>query len=132
MTMQMDQAALAQLQREKSSRVRGYLVIDESKSKRNVFLEKSVFNSTHWIVFENNGPVLWAKIKAQLSGFLTNLFNEGLFAGSSPSDAFFVIVDESNNDANSISAGQVIIDIGVAANTPAEFVRFRFQQITLG
>jgi phage tail sheath protein FI len=97
-----------------------------------MFLEKSVYNSTHWIVFENNGPVLWAKIKAQLSGFLTNLFNEGLFAGSSPADAFFVIVDETNNDANSIAAGQVIIDIGVAANTPAEFVRFRFQQITLG
>jgi phage tail sheath protein FI len=97
-----------------------------------MFLEKSVFNATHWIVFENNGPVLWAKIKAQLTGFLTNLFNEGLFAGSSPSDAFFVIVDESNNDANSIAAGQVIIDIGVAAQTPAEFVRFRFQQLTLG
>ena len=43
MTMQMDQAALAQLQREKSSRVRGYLVIDEGGAKRNVFLEKSVF-----------------------------------------------------------------------------------------
>jgi pSer/pThr/pTyr-binding forkhead associated (FHA) protein len=44
MTMQMDQRALAQLQREKSSRVRGYLVIDEGGGKKNnVFLEKSVF-----------------------------------------------------------------------------------------
>jgi pSer/pThr/pTyr-binding forkhead associated (FHA) protein len=44
MTMQMDQKALAQLQREKSSRVRGYLVIDEGSGKKNnVFLEKSVF-----------------------------------------------------------------------------------------
>ena len=44
MTMQMDQKALAQLQREKSSRVRGYLVIDEGGGKKtNVFLEKSVF-----------------------------------------------------------------------------------------
>lgn len=43
MTMQMDQAALAQLQREKASRVRGYLVLDEAGGKRNVFLEKSVF-----------------------------------------------------------------------------------------
>lgn len=93
-----------------------------------MFMEKSVFNSTHWIVFENNGPALWARIKAQLSGFLTNLYNEGMFAGATPSEAFFVIVDDSNNDASSIAAGQVIIDIGVAANTPAEFVRFRFQQ----
>ncbi|MBL4847556.1 MAG: FHA domain-containing protein [Planctomycetes bacterium] len=43
MTMQMDQAALAQLQREKASRVRGYLVVEEGSAKRNVFLEKSVF-----------------------------------------------------------------------------------------
>jgi phage tail sheath protein FI len=93
-----------------------------------MFMEKSVFNATHWIVFENNGPALWARIKAQLSGFLNNLYNEGMFAGATPAEAFFVIVDDSNNDASSIAAGQVIIDIGVAANTPAEFVRFRFQQ----
>src|SRR5438067_344526 len=33
MTMQMDQRALAQLQREKSSRVRGYLVVEEGGGK---------------------------------------------------------------------------------------------------
>jgi hypothetical protein len=43
MTMQMDQAALAALQREKASRVRGYLVMMEAGAKKNLFLEKSVF-----------------------------------------------------------------------------------------
>jgi phage tail sheath protein FI len=96
-----------------------------------MFVEKSVYNATHWIVFENNGPGLWARIKAQLQAFLTNLFNDGLFAGTTPAQAFFVIVDESNNDQASIDAGQVIIDVGIAPNRPAEFVRFRFQQKTL-
>lgn len=96
-----------------------------------MFVEKSVYNSTFWIVFENNGPGLWARIKAQLQSFLTNLFNDGLFAGTTPSQAFFVTVDESNNDAASVDAGQVIIDVGIAPNKPAEFVRFRFQQKTL-
>ena len=96
-----------------------------------MFVEKSVYNATHWIVFENNGPGLWARIKAQLQAFLTNLFNDGLFAGTTPAQAFFVIVDESNNDQASIDAGQVIIDVGIAPNKPAEFVRFRFQQKTL-
>jgi phage tail sheath protein FI len=95
------------------------------------FLEKSIFNATHWIVFENNGPALWAKIATQLSGFLTALFNEGLFAGTTPSEAFFVIVDSSNNTPESIELGQVIIDVGVAPNRPAEFVRFRFTQKAL-
>lgn len=93
-----------------------------------MFVEKSVFNSTHWIVFENNGPPLWARIRSQLLGFLTGLFNDGLFAGNSPSQAFYVIVDESNNTAASIDQGQVIIDIGIAVNKPAEFVRFRYAQ----
>ena len=96
-----------------------------------MFVERSVYNSTFWVVFENNGPTLWARIKAQLDSFLLGLYNEGLFAGSTPSQAFFVRVDETNNDASSISAGQVIIDVGIAPTTPAEFVRFRFQQKTL-
>ncbi len=96
-----------------------------------MFLEKSIFNSTHWIVFENNGPPLWARIRAQITGFLTGLFNDGLFAGNTPGEAFFVIVDESNNNEATINAGQVIIDVGIAPNKPAEFVRFRFQQKSL-
>lgn len=43
MTMQMDQQALAQLQREKASRIRGYLVVERGGKKENIFLEKSVF-----------------------------------------------------------------------------------------
>lgn len=96
-----------------------------------MFLEKSIYNATGWIVFENNGPGLWSRIKAQLDSFMNNLFNEGLFFGSSPSQAFFVICDESNNDAASIEAGKVIIDVGVAPNRPAEFVVFRFSQLAI-
>lgn len=95
-----------------------------------MFLEKSIFEATHWIVFENNGPGLWTRIKAQVEGFLKALFNENYFAGNSPAQAFFVIVDDSNNPPESVNNGQVIIDIGVAPNKPAEFVRFRFQQKT--
>jgi phage tail sheath protein FI len=96
-----------------------------------MFVEKSVFNATHWIVFENNGEALWARIRSQLEGFLNGLFNDGLFAGATPAQSFFVRVDSSNNDQTTIDAGQVIIDIGIAPNRPAEFVRFRFQQKTL-
>lgn len=97
-----------------------------------MFLEKSVFNATFWIVFENNGPNLWTRIRGQIQGFLNNLFNNGYFAGTTPSQAYFVICDNTNNTADSINAGQVIIDIGIAPNKPAEFVVFRFQQITSG
>jgi len=96
-----------------------------------MFAERSVYNSTFWIVFENNGPALWTRIKAQLEGFFLNLFNEGILAGAQPSEAFIVTVDSTNNSPESIDAGQVIIDIALAPQKPAEFVRFRFTQKTL-
>lgn len=95
-----------------------------------MFLEKSIYNATFWIVFENNGPALWAKIKTQLNGFLGNLFTQGYFAGSSPSQAYSVICDSTNNTQATIDAGQVIIDVAVAPNIPAEFVVFRFTQLS--
>ena len=96
-----------------------------------MFLESSVFNSTFWIVFENNGPGLWSRITLQLNSFLLNLFNNGYFAGTTPSQAYFVICDDSNNDEVSINNGEVVCDVGVAPQKPAEFVRFRFAQKSL-
>lgn len=95
-----------------------------------MFLEKSIYNATAWIVFENNGTALWGRIKAQLNGFLGALYTEGYFAGSTPTDAFFVKVDNTNNTADTIDQGLVIIDIGIAPNKPAEFVVMRFTQVT--
>ena len=96
-----------------------------------MFLEKSIYNSTFWIVFENNGPQLWSKIKGQVGGFMQSLFVQGYFSGSSPSQAYFVTVDSTNNTASTIAAGQVIINVGASPNTPAEFVIFQFSQVTL-
>ena len=95
-----------------------------------MFLEKSVYNDTFWIVFENNGPGLWGRIKTQLDSFLFNLFNDGYFKGANPQQAYFVVVDDTNNTAASQDAGQVLVDLGAAANKPAEFARFRFAQMT--
>lgn len=96
-----------------------------------MFLEKSIYNATFWIVFENNGPALWSRIKSQVNGFMASLFAEGYFKGNSPEQAFKVVCDETNNSAASQELGQVIIDVGASPNRPAEFVRFRFQQMTL-
>ena len=96
-----------------------------------MFMEKSIFNATWWIVFENNGPGLWTRIKTQLDSYLGNLFAQGYFAGVNPAQAYFVVCDASNNTPASIESGQVIIDVGAAVNRPAEFVRMRFQSKSL-
>jgi len=95
-----------------------------------MFLEKSIYNSTFWVVFENNGPALWSRIKGQLDGFLLGLFNDGYFAGATPNQAFFTICDNTNNTPSSINQGVVNTTVGAAPNVPAEFAVFGFQQVT--
>lgn len=92
------------------------------------FLKASIFNSTHGFVFENVGAALRGRIQLVTENFLLGLFNQGLFAGTSASDAFLVICDETNNPPEVEQAGEVICDIFVAANTPGEFITFRISQ----
>lgn len=92
------------------------------------FLKASIFNSTHGFVFENVGAALRGRIQVTVESFLLGLFNQGLFAGASPAEAFNVICDETNNPPEVEQAGEVICDVFVAPNTPGEFIVFRLQQ----
>jgi phage tail sheath protein FI len=92
------------------------------------FLKKSIFNSTHGFVFENVGSALRSRIRLSVENFLLTLYAQGLFKGNSPSEAFAVICDESNNPPAVEQSGTVICDIYVAANVPGEFIVFRIQQ----
>lgn len=96
-----------------------------------MFVEKSVFNSTHLHVFKNNGSSLWSAIRTQVVSFLLGLHQSGYFAGNSPDESFFVICDRSNNPQNTVDQGLVFCDVGIAPNKPAEFIVFRFQQKAL-
>ncbi len=94
------------------------------------FLSKAIYNGTHWVVFENNGSALWAKVKFQLNAFMRQQFTNGLFAGVKPADAYFIVVDETNNPEESVDAGILNVSVGFAPNKPAEFVVFQIQQKT--
>jgi phage tail sheath protein FI len=96
-----------------------------------MFLEKSIFNSTQQFVFENNGAALQARVRLTIESFLLTLFTSGYFSGGSPSQAFFVVCDSSNNPASLVAQGILTCDIGVAPTRPAEFIVFRFQQKAL-
>jgi phage tail sheath protein FI len=100
-------------------------------SQRRLFqyVEKSIFNATHIHVFQNNGPALWAAIRLQVTSFLMGLFNAGYLAGTTPDEAFFVVCDETNNDADT---ALVYCDVGLAVSKPAKFLIFSFSQLTIG
>lgn len=94
-----------------------------------MFCEQSVYDASFWSVFENNGPGLWAKMKAQGDGFFLGLHNDGYLAGTKPSESWFIKADSENNPQASIDAGLLTVDYYIAPNKPAEFVRLRFQQL---
>lgn len=96
------------------------------------YLEESIFVGTQWCVFEPNDYMLWGKITRTISAFLVNEWRKGALFGRSPAEAFFVKCDEETNTAESIDAGMVICEIGVAPVKPAEFVIFRLAQYSGG
>lgn len=97
-----------------------------------LFIEESIDEGTQWVVFEPNSPMLWGKVKRNLTAFLTRVWRDGALFGTTADEAFFVKVDAENNPEEVINAGQLIIEVGVAPVKPAEFVIIRISQKTLG
>lgn len=96
------------------------------------YLEESILTGTQWVVFEPNDHTLWAKIRRTISAFLVNEWRKGALFGQNPTEAFYVKCDDETNPSESIDAGMVLCEIGVAPVKPAEFVVFRLSQFSGG
>ncbi|BAU12731.1 tail sheath protein [Leptolyngbya sp. NIES-3755] len=94
-----------------------------------LFLEESLYRGTKWVVFEPNDEPLWSQIRLNIGAFMNNLFRQGAFQGSSPTEAYFVKCDKETTTQNDIDLGIVNIVVGYAPLKPAEFVILKFQQI---
>ncbi|UCC16081.1 MAG: phage tail sheath family protein [Dehalococcoidales bacterium] len=92
------------------------------------FVEKSIQMGTQWIVFEPNDADLWARIRRDITAFLSTVWGSGALFGATAAEAFYVKCDAENNPAATRDLGQVIIEIGMAPVKPAEFVIFRISQ----
>ncbi|HEY7268470.1 MAG TPA: phage tail sheath subtilisin-like domain-containing protein [Dehalococcoidia bacterium] len=96
------------------------------------FVEKSIENGTHWVVFEPNDLDLWSRITRNVTAFLTTQWRIGALFGATPEQAFYVKCDEETNPGDVIDAGQVVTEIGICPVKPAEFVVFRIAQLPTG
>jgi phage tail sheath protein FI len=96
------------------------------------YLEESILNGTQWTVFEPNDHALWAKMRRTIAAFLVNEWRKGALFGLTPDQAFYVKCDDETNPAESIDAGMVVCEVGVAPVKPAEFVVFKLSQYSGG
>ncbi len=90
-------------------------------------VEESVKNATEGFVFESNDANTWVRIKAMIENFLNQQWTAGALAGAKPEDAYYVSVGLNETmTTNDILEGRMIIEIGMAAVRPAEFIVLRF------
>lgn len=95
-----------------------------------IYVEESIRANTNWVVFEPNNITLWNRVSITISSFLESLWRNGMLAGSSPSESYFVEVGNNTMTKEDIANGRLICNIGIAPVKPAEFVIFRMTQYT--
>ena len=90
-------------------------------------VEESVKKATEQFVFEPNDANTWVRIKAMISNFLTTQWRAGALAGPTPESAFYVNIGLGETmTGQDILEGNMIVEIGMAAVRPAEFIVLRF------
>ena len=90
-------------------------------------IEESTQKATSFAVFEPNDATTWLKVKAMIESYLYGLWQQGALAGLTPEDAYFVEVGLGKTmRAEDILEGRMIVNIGVAAVRPAEFIILTF------
>ena len=72
------------------------------------------------------------RLTRTISAFLYRVWLDGALFGTTPQEAFYVRCDAETNPSEVIEAGSVVVEIGIAAVKPAEFVVFRLAQLPTG
>jgi len=96
------------------------------------YVSESIMEGTQWAVFEPNDERLWLQLRIAAGNFLTRTWRGGALFGATPDQAFFVKCDAETNPPDVVEAGQVVVEVGIAPVTPAEFVIFRISQYSAG
>ncbi|MBR3307547.1 MAG: phage tail sheath family protein [Lachnospiraceae bacterium] len=95
-----------------------------------IYVEESIKRNTNWVVFEPNDATLWQRVALTVSSFLDGLWRNGMLAGNSAGESYFVEIGPSTMSRDDIMNGRLICNIGIAPSRPAEFVIFRVTQHT--
>jgi hypothetical protein len=81
------------------------------------------------VVLEPNAEPLWGQIRLNVGAFMQDLFRQGAFQGTTPSQAYFVKCDQATTTQSDTNLGIVNIIVGFAPLKPAEFVIIQIQQM---
>jgi phage tail sheath protein FI len=92
-----------------------------------ITIEESVKKATAFAVFEANDTSTWLKVKGMIDSYLYTLWERGALRGAKADEAYFVNVGLNKTmTMDDILNGRLIVEIGLAAVRPAEFIILRF------
>ena len=92
-----------------------------------ITIEESTRKASAFAVFEPNDQSTWLKVKAMVESYLYGLWEQGALAGSKPEAAYYVNVGLGTTmTPQDVLEGRMIVEIGIAAVRPAEFIVLRF------
>lgn len=92
-----------------------------------ISVEKTLSNALSEVVFEANDLNSWVRIRLLINGYLTGLWKAGALRGLSPQEAYQIKVGLGETmTARDILEGRLIVEVGLAAVRPAEFIKLKF------
>ncbi|TPN87000.1 phage tail sheath family protein [Aquimarina algicola] len=90
-------------------------------------IEESTKKASYFAVFEPNDAATWLKVKAMIESFLYGIWQQGGLAGATEEQAYFVNIGLGKTmTQQDILEGRMIVEIGIAAARPAEFIILKF------
>ncbi|MDP5171116.1 MAG: hypothetical protein NWR72_12800 [Bacteroidia bacterium] len=93
-----------------------------------IYIEEFLKKATERFVFEPNDANTWLQVRNMIDAFLRALWRKGAFYGATAGDAYFIGIGLGESMiAQDILEGRLLIDIGLAAVRPAEFIIIRYE-----
>ncbi|ECF6053858.1 phage tail sheath family protein [Salmonella enterica subsp. salamae] len=91
--------------------------------------ERDIKKALQPMVFEPNSQPTWKRVQAAIDNYLHRLWQQGALAGNKAEEAYFVRVGKGiTMTQDEINQGQMIVQVGMAAVRPAEFIILKFTQ----
>lgn len=98
-------------------------------SVRRLFIniEESTKKASAFAVFEPNNQSTWLKVRVMIESFLYGLWQRGALVGATSEQAYYVNIGLGTTmTEDDVLNGRMVVEIGVAAVRPAEFIVLKF------
>lgn len=96
-----------------------------STRRLTTYIEQSLKRGLRFAVFEPNNLSLRQTVKRSARGFLDGVWRDGGLFGAAPEQAYYVRFPEIFNRDEDRAAGKLVVEIGIRATFPAEFIILR-------